>query len=87
MALLPVLATAFLAGLLGGGHCFGMCAGIAGSFGAIDLMNAARSLEHRLIAGEHNVTIEMEAFVTQLATFVDAISEYQRRDQQETSTG
>jgi sulfite exporter TauE/SafE len=27
--------TAFLAGLLGSGHCFGMCGGIAGSLGAI----------------------------------------------------
>jgi hypothetical protein len=27
--------TAFLAGLLGGGHCFGMCGGIAGSLGAL----------------------------------------------------
>lgn len=28
-------ATAFLAGLLGSGHCFGMCGGIAGSLGAL----------------------------------------------------
>lgn len=27
--------TAFLAGLLGSGHCFGMCGGIAGSIGAL----------------------------------------------------
>lgn len=27
--------TAFLAGLLGSGHCFGMCGGIAGSLGAL----------------------------------------------------
>jgi sulfite exporter TauE/SafE len=32
---LPVLLTAFLAGLLGGGHCFGMCGGIAGTLGAL----------------------------------------------------
>jgi len=29
-----VLVTAFMAGLLGSGHCFGMCGGIAGSLGA-----------------------------------------------------
>lgn len=32
---LTLLAAAFLAGLLGSGHCFGMCGGIAGSLGAI----------------------------------------------------
>lgn len=30
-----ILVTAFLAGLLGSGHCFGMCGGIAGSLGAL----------------------------------------------------
>jgi sulfite exporter TauE/SafE len=30
-----VLVTAFLAGLLGSGHCFAMCGGIAGSLGAL----------------------------------------------------
>lgn len=35
VSLLPVLVTAFLAGLLGGGHCFGMCGGIAGGLGAL----------------------------------------------------
>jgi len=35
MALVPVLLTAFYAGLLGSGHCFGMCGGIAGSLGAM----------------------------------------------------
>jgi hypothetical protein len=34
-----VLAAAFMAGLLGSGHCFAMCGGIAGSLGAL----AARS--------------------------------------------
>ncbi len=29
---LPVLATAFITGLLGSAHCFGMCAGISGLF-------------------------------------------------------
>jgi sulfite exporter TauE/SafE len=32
---LPLLLTAALAGLLGSGHCFGMCGGIAGSLGAL----------------------------------------------------
>jgi len=31
--------TAFLAGLLGSGHCFGMCGGIAGSLGALSGAN------------------------------------------------
>ena len=30
-----VLVAAFMAGLLGSGHCFGMCGGIAGSLGAL----------------------------------------------------
>ena len=30
-----VWVTAFLAGLLGSGHCFGMCGGVAGSLGAL----------------------------------------------------
>lgn len=33
--LLPALSTALLAGLLGSGHCFGMCGGIAGGLGAM----------------------------------------------------
>ncbi len=39
-----VLTTAFLAGLLGSGHCFGMCGGIAGSLGALSGGGAKRSL-------------------------------------------
>jgi sulfite exporter TauE/SafE len=35
-----VWVTAFLAGLLGSGHCFGMCGGIAGSLGAISGANS-----------------------------------------------
>lgn len=38
-----VLVTAFMAGLLGSGHCFGMCGGIAGSLGALT-GGASRSL-------------------------------------------
>ena len=32
---LPVLLTALFAGILGSGHCFGMCGGIAGTLGAL----------------------------------------------------
>ena len=39
-----VLVTAFLAGLLGSGHCFGMCGGIAGSLGALSGGAGKRSL-------------------------------------------
>ena len=39
-----VLVTAFLAGLLGSGHCFGMCGGIAGSLGALSGGTDRRSL-------------------------------------------
>ncbi|MGD2127812.1 MAG: sulfite exporter TauE/SafE family protein [Lysobacterales bacterium] len=39
-----VLVTAFLAGLLGSGHCFGMCGGIAGSLGALSGVGARRSM-------------------------------------------
>lgn len=35
--------SAFLAGLLGSGHCFGMCGGIAGSLGAVSGLGASRS--------------------------------------------
>jgi sulfite exporter TauE/SafE len=59
--LLPVLATAFLAGLLGAGHCFGMCGGIAGGLGAMSagrgawlsaiLFNGGRVLSYSLMGG------------------------------------
>ena len=39
-----VLVTAFLAGLLGSGHCFGMCGGIAGSLGALAGGSSGRRL-------------------------------------------
>jgi sulfite exporter TauE/SafE len=32
---LPVVLTGLLAGILGSGHCFGMCGGIAGTFGTL----------------------------------------------------
>lgn len=59
--LAPVLATAFLAGLLGAGHCFGMCGGIAGGLGALSsgkgawwsavLFNLGRVLSYSLLGG------------------------------------
>lgn len=59
--LVPVLATAFLAGLLGAGHCFGMCGGIAGGLGALSsgrnawlsavLFNFGRVLSYSLLGG------------------------------------
>lgn len=59
--LVPVLATAFLAGLLGAGHCFGMCGGIAGGLGALSagrgawlsalLFNLGRVMSYSLLGG------------------------------------
>lgn len=59
--LVPVLATAFMAGLLGAGHCFGMCGGIAGSLGALStgrsavfsalVFNGARVFSYALLGG------------------------------------
>lgn len=59
--LLPVLVTAFMAGLLGAGHCFGMCGGIAGGFGALAtgrgafgsalLFNGGRIISYGLLGG------------------------------------
>ena len=36
---LPILMTAFFAGLLGSGHCFGMCGGIAAGLGSLPAKN------------------------------------------------
>jgi sulfite exporter TauE/SafE len=65
--LLPVLATAFMAGLLGAGHCFGMCGGIAGGLGALAtgrgawasalLFNGGRVLSYSLLGGLLAVTV------------------------------
>lgn len=59
--LLPALSTAFLAGLLGAGHCFGMCGGIAGGLGAMAAgrgavgaaltFNGARILSYAILGG------------------------------------
>lgn len=37
----PALLTAFFVGLLGSGHCFGMCGGIAAGLGSLATVNAA----------------------------------------------
>lgn len=37
VTLAPALVAAFFAGLLGAGHCFGMCGGIAGGLGAVGI--------------------------------------------------
>lgn len=59
--LLPVLSTAFFAGLLGAGHCFGMCGGIAsglgttaarkGAIGAALVFNLSRITSYALLGG------------------------------------
>ncbi len=59
--LVPALSTAFLAGLLGAGHCFGMCGGIAGGLGAMSAgrgavaaaltFNGARVLSYAILGG------------------------------------
>ena len=59
--LLPVLTTAFFAGLLGAGHCFGMCGGIAsglgttaarkGAFSAALVFNFSRITSYALLGG------------------------------------
>lgn len=59
--LLPVLSTAFLAGLLGAGHCFGMCGAIAGGLGVLSardgavgaalVFNVARIVSYGLLGG------------------------------------
>ncbi|HKJ17046.1 MAG TPA: sulfite exporter TauE/SafE family protein [Xanthomonadales bacterium] len=59
--LLAPLSTAFFAGLLGAGHCFGMCGGIAsglgvtaarkGAFGAALVFNGSRIISYALLGG------------------------------------
>jgi sulfite exporter TauE/SafE len=59
--LLPLVSTAFLAGLLGAGHCFGMCGGIASGLGVLSarrnaigtalVFNGARILSYVLLGG------------------------------------
>ncbi len=59
--LIPPLSTAFLAGLLGAGHCFGMCGGIASGLGVTSarsgavsaalVFNASRIISYALLGG------------------------------------
>ena len=48
--LLPVLGTAFLAGILGSAHCFGMCAGISGLFAVNANVQALKTQVPKAIA-------------------------------------
>ncbi|HKI73105.1 MAG TPA: ATP-binding protein, partial [Pseudomonadales bacterium] len=52
-------------------------AGVAGSFGAMMLMQAARAIEHRLIEGVTELETEIADFSRELANFVAAINQYQ----------
>lgn len=57
--LLPLLPTAFMAGLLGSGHCFAMCGGIAGSLGTAGLNSPASGRPGRGIAGKDRYFLEI----------------------------
>ena len=46
---LPAVITAFMAGILGSGHCFGMCGGIAGGFGVLATGSAGSKLAPALV--------------------------------------
>ncbi len=61
---LPAMVTAFMAGILGSGHCFGMCGGIAGGLGTLTgpasgssrfvpamVFNLGRLLSYMLLGG------------------------------------
>lgn len=61
--LLPLWLTAFMAGLLGSGHCFAMCGGIAGSLGVaglaksnLDQSNLGKSASGKPLMGEYGAT-------------------------------
>lgn len=51
-------------------------AGVAGSFGANDLMLAARTIEHRLMAGETELETQLAEFSRELRNFISAIEQY-----------
>jgi sulfite exporter TauE/SafE len=53
--LLPVLLSAFMAGLLGSGHCFAMCGGIAGSLGVLQGRTAQPGSPQFLAALQFNL--------------------------------
>ena len=47
---LPALLTVFLVGLMGSGHCFGMCGGIAAGLGSLPVDDDAQaSIKHRAV--------------------------------------
>lgn len=52
-------------------------AGVTGSFGAIELMDAARSIEHQLKDNDGDLQSLLSTFSTELAHFVRAIEQYQ----------
>ncbi len=53
--LLPVWLSAFMAGLLGSGHCFAMCGGIAGSLGVLQGRSARAGSRQFLAALQFNL--------------------------------
>lgn len=53
--LLPLLLSAFMAGLLGSGHCFAMCGGIAGSLGVVHGQSAGPGSKGMLAAMQFNL--------------------------------
>ncbi|XOV89370.1 MAG: AAA family ATPase [Pseudomonadota bacterium] len=52
-------------------------AGVAGSFGAMALMNAARALEHEIRDGALHLDDQLEAFGRELINFLRAIEQFQ----------
>ena len=56
-------------------------AGVVGSFGAFDLMSAAKTLEHKLLAGDAPGEENILHFERSLDNFVQAIQDYQSIEQ------
>lgn len=54
--LLPALGTAFFAGLLGSGHCFGMCGGIAAGLGVMGGAGVRQALPSALLFNLGRIT-------------------------------
>src|SRR5688572_1995472 len=53
--LLPLVLSAFMAGLLGSGHCFAMCGGIAGSLGVVHGQSARSGSKGMVAALQFNL--------------------------------
>ena len=70
-----VLVTAFMAGLLGSGHCFGMCGGIAGSLGALSGGGGRRSLFLPALQFNFGRLLGYAVLGAIAATFVGAVGE------------